>query len=193
MKRTFTLLALLVTVTGTAFANGNEPDKKVNKADMIALYETSGDMYNLIYPFKEKGMVNIKITDEEGKVMGTDKVYNTRGFLRKYDMVGLADGIYQLEIKTGSEQIVKSFEVDDKNKFAVVSEEGNKYRLLVELDRKADLAVFILDEKNELIHTEKHTDTKGFTRSYTLNEVDIDKLTFKIESRGFNREIKVKK
>lgn len=193
MKRTLGLLALLVTVTSTAFANGNESEKAVNKADMVAIYTTGGDMYNLIYPFKEKGTVSISITDENGKVLANDQVYNVKGFLRKYDMIGLKDGTYLINIKTKSEKIVKSFEIGDKNKFAVVSEEDDKYRLLVELERKTDLSVYILDSKGELIHDEKLYDTKGFARSYAFQDLNTDKLTFQIKGRGFNREIKVEK
>lgn len=194
MKKITTLMAILVTVTGTAFGNGDEKvEKKANKSDQIALLNGGNKTYRLIYPFKDRGMVDIEIKDAEGHVVASDEVYNTKGFLRRYDMHPLKDGDYVIELSTKNETLVKPFKVENNSKFAVLSQQEDKYQLLVELEAKNDITVLILDANNKMIHKETHADTKGFSRTYDLESVDTDEFTFKISGQGYKQEIKIDK
>lgn len=175
MKTTTTLLAAILLTVSTAFANGNE----AKKASQIALYEVTDHQFRLIYPFAEKETVKIEIKDESGKTLTKDRVYNQKGFLRKYDMNALADGNYTMSIETNSETIEKEFTVVTKQQMAA-NHLGNKRVQVIYTENSSAGTLKIYNKKMELIHKEDCPDNGGFSRVYDLSAFDCNEFTFQL-------------
>lgn len=103
MKRILMTLAVIVTVMGTALATGNG-----SKKDRAAIIPGNGETYKVLYENNEPTIVRVKITDETGTLIRTDKFKSTEGFMQRYDLSSLKEGKYLVELR---------------DKYGVVSEE----------------------------------------------------------------------
>lgn len=86
-------LAVIITVMGTAFANGNGAKK-----DRAAIIPGNDITFKVLYDIDEPTVVRIKIKDENGALVRTDKIKNTEGFMQRYNFSSLKEGKYVVEL-----------------------------------------------------------------------------------------------
>jgi hypothetical protein len=181
MKR-LTIYFTALFFTAFAFAGGDE-EKKAEKTSQIKLQEVRNNVYQLVYPFENEQQVTIEIYDQEGKQLKKENIKNQDGFARMYDMSGLKEGKYTFKVKDAEGEISKALNLDRESQIAVIDRKGGKYQLLVDFSSRSDLYLNVYDENNNLVHHEKHENSKGFARTFDFAKLDGKK--YKFEVRGY--------
>ncbi|MFT4738497.1 MAG: hypothetical protein ACI8QD_001871 [Cyclobacteriaceae bacterium] len=174
MKKSIIILAAAFLSFTTLFANGNEVAKKIQQ---IAMFDAGDKQFRLIYPFKDERAIKITITDQYGKVVGTDFVHSNSGFLRKYNMEALAPGAYQIELASAKENLVKPFSITNKQVMAI-NDLGNEQVKLILTHEIQEGTIKIYNAESELLHNEKYDSKKGNSRMYDLSKYENTDFTF---------------
>lgn len=177
MKKLFTLLFVAGIAAG-AFA------KTEGTAVIIRQTETT----KVAVSFNEapQGIVIVKITDSEDRLILRDRINKDEAFAKKYDLKALPQGSYSVEVTDESGVLrtasFNNYVAEVPTVFSRVSPMGgNKYRLLVSnLDAK-DIEVMIYDGEN-LIHTEKIDNPQGLHKIYTIDNVSGAGINFKVKT-----------
>ena len=186
MKRTILIAALLVTVIGSAIASGNDNQRSEN----IKLIKGEDQVHYLIYPFAEPGNVRVKFLNEKGKVVGSDRVRNARGFKKGYDLSKLAPGDYSVQIRDENGTMTKSFEIQNDITVAILRMTNQRYRLIVDSKEPGEVGVKIFDKAGDLVY--KDNQDGSFTRVYDLSQIDSDKFSFQLSANGNTHIINAK-
>ena len=96
--RTINILAALVIVLGTVVnANANTTGTE------LKVWETKAKTFRLIYKSEAVQTVKVNILDGDNKVLHTQKVKSTDGFMLPINMSKLPSGEYTVEIVSGNE------------------------------------------------------------------------------------------
>ncbi len=183
MKKTITIIAMLSIALGTVFATGN----RTKKAESIKLIPAQNQMYYLIYPFKDYGKVKIRFTDENGKKLGSDIVWNKVGFKKAYDLSSLREGRYQVEIVDSEGTVSKQIEIKTELEAAVLKLKQDRYRLLMDAKDDYDVGIKIFDDKHDLLFS-SYQQTKS-ARIYDLSKFRSKNFTFELAYNGKHRNI----
>ncbi len=186
MKRTTIFLAALTIVVGSALANGD--DDKKQKADFV-FFQGKNNVYQLIYPSKEKGKVKISFKSDNGKTLESYSISNQYGFKKPFDLSQLSPGDYSVEVEDASGLSSLNFSIGSGIKMAAFKQNGT-YRLITENKSGSGFTVNIYDEKNSLVHSQKHTE--GFSRKYDLTALGSTQYTFQVVQNGRSQSIAVK-
>ena len=114
--------------------------------------------------------------------------------MKPYDLSKLEDGIYQVEITDQYGVITKKIELASQNqkKMAVKSLEDDRFQLIVEVGEEMPLLLSIYNAKNEVIHQERYTDMKGFTRVYDLSKFESSNFTFELSDYQSTNTVSVR-
>ena len=177
MKKLFTLLFVAGIAAG-AFA----------KAEGTAVVIRKTETTKVAVAFNEapQGIVIVKITDAEDRLILRDRINKTEAFAKKYDLKALPQGAYSIEVMDESGVLstasFNNFVTEAPTVFSRVSPMGdNKYRLLVSnLDAK-DIEVMIYDG-DKLIHTEKIDNPQGLHKIYSFDKVSGAGINFKVKT-----------
>ena len=185
MKKAATLIALLVVVTGSVFANENDE----SKADEAFVFVKGKEQtYNLIYPGKIQGTVNIQFLRPNGKRLHLYQVKNEIGFKKQFDFSQVQPGTYTVKLKDKLGEYQKEFEVESALEMSVVKQ-GNTHRLIANHLAGESLRVNIYDADDNLIHVERHRE--GFSRRYDLSAIASPHFTFEVIGGEELQKIKV--
>lgn len=188
MKRLTLTLAVLVTVIGTAFATGN--DKKDSRVTVLP----GQDRYKLIYTGDEATTVKIRVRDENGKLLRTDRIKNETGFMKPYNTKKLNAGTYTFEVTDKYGVVEQEFTiapVKETKVMEVRAMDDQKYRLIVKQEEIGPLFVTIYDSKNNILHQEKHQDMDGFTRIYDLSRFNSENFIFELLDKTSKKVVSV--
>ncbi len=93
-------MAVLLTVISTAsFAStGTTALSATSKFQVV---ENTDSRYDLYYVRENVGNVVVRILNENGKLITTDKLSGVKAFKRTYNLKGLPIGNYKVEVKNG--------------------------------------------------------------------------------------------
>lgn len=189
MKKLTMTVAVLVTVIGTAFATGNG-SKKV-RTNVIP---SSSSVFKVIYANEEQAVVKIRVKDEAGHLIHTDRIKSVGGFMKPYNLSNLEAGAYSLEITdqygTVKEEVLVKAPVNDAMK--LISLSNNKVRLIVEESPNTPFTLSIFSLDGELVHREKFTETKSFSRIYDLSRFENNTFTFHLSDDKTTQIVSVK-
>lgn len=177
MKKLFTLLLVAGIATG-AFAK--------SEGAAVIIRKTEATKVAVSFNEAPQGIVIVRITDSEDRLILRDKINKDEAFAKKYDLKDLPHGSYSVEVMDESGVLstgtFNNFVTEVPTVFSRVSPMGdNKYRLLVSnLDAK-DIEVLIYDGE-ELIHTEKIDNPQGLHKIYSFNQVSGAGINFKVKT-----------
>ena len=185
MKRVKNLtMAVIVTAlsTGMVVAQDlSEVFESDNGRNNIRLEESTFAKYKLVYPVRTAGMVYIRIYDQEGQQVFSDRIRNKNGFMRPYDFSKLPDGNYKFMIHSNGGQIiteiVHKLHQNDLNISVADTGEKGAYQLVVRGVKKDPVFVSIYDKKDELVYEDVVKVGKNFSRIYSLPDKAED-VTF---------------
>jgi flagellar hook assembly protein FlgD len=187
MKKFTMTVAMFVIVMSAAIASGN--GSKSVRADVLP---GKDQVYKVIYSAKESGVVKIRIRDEKGTLIRTDRVKSEGGFLVPYNMSSMDNGKYVIEITDKLGTVSKEIEITSSKSLAVKLLENKRYQLSVESLRKTALSISIFDKTGTLVHQENHENSNGFSRIYDLSKFDSDSFIFELNGVESSQELAVK-
>lgn len=187
MKR-LTMTVALLTVISAALASGDQIN--ANRATVV---ETHGSVYKVFYTNEDPAIVKIRLRDEDGKIIRTDRIKNKIGFMKPYNLTNLESGIYYFELKDDYGVVSKKVEIEkvNNNHMAVKTLNNNKYQVLVEQKDLTPLKLSIFNQEGELLHRETMKNKSGFSRIYDLSKFNSNGYVFQITDLKSTRTLSV--
>lgn len=179
MKTMRNTLVVLLTVIGTSvFATAS--DSLSFQAQVLPSLERQS--FRLIYESGIEQPVHIKIKDDKGQLQYSER-YQLKSFVQPFDLSGLPEGTYTIELHTKSGKKVHevvsvakapispelNFELDADSKVAKLQTEapvGTRMRLL------------IYDEAGAMLHKEDWAAGQKINRRYDMEQVKGMGVTF---------------
>jgi len=187
MKKLIMTVAMFVTVMSAALASGNG-----SKSIRVHVVPFSDQVYKIIYIAQEINVVKIRIRNEEGQVIRTDRVKNNGGFILPYNMSSLEDGKYVVEITDKLGTISENVEIKKDSKLAVTALDDKRYEVTVASPNTTELELTIFDGSGTLVHQENHNNLKRFSRIYDLSKFESDTFVFELNGEGASQKLAIK-
>ena len=190
MKKSLSFLVVLLTVASMTYANSGD-----NPSTNMAVLK-NGTSVKLLYKGAEQNDVKILIFNENDRVVFSEKIKNTDGFVRPYNFSKLPEGNYRIQIidNAGSktEQVAYNGENQiNRNKLihvARISGTAGKFVLSVPNQQKETLTVTIYGDNN-VLYSENEIVTGDFARIYNLKNYS-GQVTFKVtDSKGLSNSL----
>lgn len=178
------LFCTLVFATGT-----DEPTSSV-----VVTNSSGSSLFKLYYTAYMAGDVKVSIFNHAGKLVFTEKLKRTDGFIRPYNFEGLAAGDYAIHIETTSDKRVEKVhysagKIEKLINIVKLAGEDGKYLLSVTSKRADTINVNIYNNRNELIHSQNRFVNNEFAE--VLNLKSINDFTIEVTDRdGLLKTIK---
>ncbi len=191
MKK-ISLLFVGVLFCTLVFANGT--DEPTASTTSVAVTNLSGSsLFKLYYTAYKAGDVRVSILDHSGKLMFTERLRKTDGFIRPYNFERLAAGDYTIQIENADEKRIEKVHYDagkiEKQINIVKLPEEGKYLLSVASESADHVNVNIYNVKDELIHSQISFVNKQFAE--VINLKSIKAFTIEIsDSNGLLKTLK---
>ncbi len=199
MKKPIIMAVLLTVISAVAFAStGTTALSTTSKFQVV---ENTNSRYDLYYVSENFGNVTVRITNENGKLINTDKLTGVKAFKRTYNLKGLPAGNYSVEVKNVEGKATQSIFHNPSIKSSLHSIVGqlpnaNKFKVFVGPNNaNSKVRVRIYNDKDELLLKDSMNSVEeGFSKTYDLSDVDSNFVTFKIDngtdSTSFSRDLK---
>ncbi len=199
MKKPIIMTVLLTVISAVAFAStGTTALSTTSKFQVV---ENIDSRYDLYYVSENFGNVTVRITNEKGRLINTDKLTGVKAFKRTYNLAGLPAGNYSVEVKNiegkASQAIFHNPSVKSSLQTIIGKlPSANKFKVFVGPNNaNSKVRVYIYNDKNELLLKDSmHSAQLGFSKTYDLTKIDSEFVTFKIDngtdSSSFSRDLK---
>jgi len=191
MKKT-SLLFVGVLFCTLVFANGT--DEPTSSTSSVAVTNLSGSsLFKLYYKAYTAADVLVSIMDHSGKVVFTEKMKKTSGFIRPYNFDGLAAGDYVIQIANTEGKHVEKIhynagKIEKLINIVKLPDEG-KFLLSVASKGMDRVTLNIYDANNELIHSQESYVNKQFAE--VINLKGIQAFTIEVtDSNGLLKSLK---
>jgi hypothetical protein len=190
MKK-ISLLFVGVLFCTLVFANGTD---ETSSSSSVAVTNSSGSsLFKLYYTAYMEGDVKVSIMNQSGKLLFTEKVKKTNGFIRPYNFERLEAGDYTIQIENAEGKRVEKVhysagKVEKLINIVKLPEEG-KYLLSVASDGADHVNVNIYNVDDELIHSQSSFVNRQFAE--VINLKGIHAFTIEVtDSNGLLKTLK---
>jgi len=162
------------------FANGTE---KPVPASSVAVTNASGStLVKLFYKSPESGDVKVTITDPSDKVVFSEKIRGTDGFLRPYNFEGLSVGQYTVSVEDNTGEHLEKIaytagKVQKLVGIVKLTEEG-KFLVTASPRGLSKINVNVYDGSSKLIYSKEHAVKNDFAA--ILNIKDLSSFTIEV-------------
>jgi hypothetical protein len=176
MKKLFTMLFVAGIATG-AFAYNDEKSVEIRQTEAAKVLVAVNDAPN--------GIMTVKITDAENRLVLRDRITKTEAFAKRYDLNALPVGEYSVEVSDANGTLrTATFNTQVIVKPLVYSRVtamgDNQYRLLVSNLEAKEVTVQIYDG-DKMIHTEIVDNPQGLHKIYTIDKPGTPEgISFKV-------------
>lgn len=173
MKK-ISLLFVGVLFCTLVFANGT--DEPITSTSSVAVTNSTGSsLFKLYYTAYREGDVRVSIMNQSGKIVFTEKLRKTDGFIRPYNFEGLAAGDYTIQIENADgkrvEKVHYNAGIIEKQIHIVKLPDEGKYLLSVASKGADQVNVNIYNVKDELIHSQVSFVNKQFAEVINLKGI----------------------
>lgn len=181
MKKLFAMLFVAGIATG-AFAKNDEKAVEIRQTEPAKVL--------IAVPAAPQGILTVKITDANDRLVLRDRITKTEAFAKRYDLNSLPVGVYSIEVSDMNGTLrTATFDTKIVAKPVVYTRVtelgGNQYRLLVSNLEAKDVTVQIYDG-DKLIHTEQIDNPQGLHKVYTIDKPGSpEAISFKVTSGVF--------
>ncbi|NOT74020.1 MAG: hypothetical protein HOP08_03760 [Cyclobacteriaceae bacterium] len=166
------LLMLGILVSSLTFAARRNDTPKTTSG--IAVIRNSESSYKLFYRSEEASDVKVEIINSDDKVVFSEVIKMSNGFIRPYNFANLAEGTYTIKLDNGSNWLTETVEyrTGKIQKLAhVVSLKDGKFlfTLAGQGAEKFDLSIF--NDKGEKIYSEPTAVSGDVARLFDLKDI----------------------
>jgi hypothetical protein len=169
MKKIMTL-ALGVLISTTMFGNGSEAPG----TSSFKVVSSGTDLFRLFYKTSRPNDVKISVYDERSRVVFTETVKKTDGFVRPYNFENLPLGRYIVEIQDAEGEHVQKITYGSpkiEKDITIARIEKGKY-LLSGISRGSDtIVVRIYDADGKIAYEETRAVDGNFAQVYNLKNI----------------------
>lgn len=181
MKNTVKLIAALLIVFSTASATYASMDSASFASYCKVMPAEDEKRFNLIYNSVATENVTIQLLDEAQKVVYKEKMVETNGFVKSFDLSNMPEGTYIIKVTSDDyvyTQPVKVTSWKAEKMLMTVAETGRKYALVGQNDSKSDVTLFILDDNGNTLYKDVIKAGKEVQKVYNLEKVNTRNASF---------------
>lgn len=180
MKKTFSVLVVLMVVSSVVFARRLENPGDTPSATVVKI----GNTFKLYYKGAQQADVKVSIRDASDRILYSETIKKSGGFVRPYNFSNLPEGDYTIQIadKNGRQTEKIAYTREKTETFAhllKVSGSDAKYLLTVSNKGNGDVIVKIYDESNKIIYNKMEDGSKDFAKIYNLESIP-GQFTFEV-------------
>jgi hypothetical protein len=195
MKKITSLVVLLIVIGTTAFASSGP----LGENSTFKIIPKTDKKFELVYVSSEVSDVRIYIIDQDGSTVETNIVKDATKFRRTFDFNQMGPGKYSVIVKntegTAREEIYHPPYKTKLQTFVAKVPNSKSLKLHVgDFNNEEPVHVKIYNEKNEVIHKDKITNEKAFSKIYNLQKATPGQYFVSIANDGqvksFFHEIK---
>jgi hypothetical protein len=192
MKK-ISLLFVGVLFCTLVFANGTDEPIAPTSSSVAVTNLSGSSLFKLYYSAYMAGDVRVTILNQSEKIVFTEKMRKTDGFIRPYNFEGLAVGDYTIQIENREGKHVEKIhynagKIEKLINIVKLTEEG-KYLLSVSSKSADHVNVNIYNAFSELIHSESRYINRDFAE--VINLKGIDAFTIEVtDSKGLLKTLK---
>jgi hypothetical protein len=191
MKK-ISLLFVGVLFCTLVFANGT--DEPIAPASSVAVTNSSGSsLFKLYYSAYTAADVKVSIFNQSGRLVFTERLRKTDGFIRPYNFEGLEVGDYTIQIENTEGKRVERVhynagKIEKLINIVKLAEEG-KYLLSITSKRADNVNVNIYNDNDELIHSQKCFVNNEFAEVINVKGIHAFKIEV-TDSKGLLKTLK---
>jgi len=179
---------MLIAISSAAFANRTDNPS----TNTVAVVE-DGAIFKLYYRPLEQMDVKISIHDAADKIVFSEVLKKSEGFVRPYNFSNLPEGNYTIEIVDNSGRHTESVTYRKNNITALAHliriPGGEKYVLTVPNRNLGEVTVRILDSFDNVIYNQKESVVGDFAKIYNLEECS-GKFVFEVtDGQGVRKSL----
>ena len=185
MKKSISILTLLLIAGSISFVNAFDDPRSTSGV------LKQGSTVKVLYKASELSDVKIYILDEQDQIVYTEKIKNTDGFARPYNLSNLPQGNYKIKLLDNSgshvEHISHSVKPVKRSRITYVARvAGSTDSFILSVPNKGqdDISITIYNADDELLYSGKETITGDFAKIYKLKNYN-GKIKFVVtDSKG---------
>ncbi len=175
------LLCVGVLVSSLTFAS--RLDNSPKSTSGMAVLRQDENSFKLIYKSELESDVKVQILDGNNKVVFSETIKKSSGFVRPYNFGNLKEGEYTINLNNGSNSMTETFSYSRGNpeKLAqLIHLSDSKYLLTVAGHGEDLISVNIINGIGEIIHSENIPVFGDFAQVYDLGKLKGD-FSFEIK------------
>ena len=171
----------VVGVLVSTFALASKPGEG-SASSQLAVVKRTESTFKLYYQSAEKLNVKITLTDSQGKVIFKEWVNKTDGFIRPYNVSGLALGSYTVTVDNGQSIRSENFyhgSTPIVKHASVLQLSDNKYLLSIKgkfVTGKVNVKIY---DGGTLLHKQQHDISGDFGQLFRLENI-ANPVTFEV-------------
>lgn len=181
MKKMIQLLvAFVIVMNVTVLANANDLGKE---GVVLKVIQRNNDIYSIIYQSKKQQQVSIQFLDKDNKVLYTERISDSKEFVKSLDLSDLPAGTYFVELISSTDTLSEEIRIltaaQRYGEHVAVRSVGDE-RFLLAIDEKTDKAfdLYIKDSQGEYLHQGKVRSSDK--KVYDLRNLEGKEATFLI-------------
>jgi hypothetical protein len=173
MKKILSILVVFTVLVSGVKANDTE--KPTSEAGLAVMKSKTG--FKVLYKGAKKSDIKITIYNAQGQTIHKERLRNTDNFARPYNLTGMSEGDYTVEVRDGDGSRVKKINYSNKKpqllaKLTAIPGETSKYVLTVgKMSGVSNVSVRIYDERGEIVYDVIETVAKDFAKVYDMSKV----------------------
>ena len=178
------LLLVGVLVSSLTFAGRRDESPRVGTG--MAVVKANATSYKLFYKAEEAADVKVQIFNANDKLVFSETIKKSAGFIRPYNFESLAEGEYTIRIDNGSNWLTETVDYHAGQFDALahlVSLKDGKYLLTVADNGEERLTVRIFNNEGQTLYTKVNKINGDFGQVYNLSQIE-GPVTFEITSKG---------
>ncbi|WP_127123515.1 hypothetical protein [Chryseotalea sanaruensis] len=169
MKKTFSIFVMLTIVSSVVLAGGIDNPKASSK---IAIMQKDADHIQLFYKNTKVTTIEVSIYDTENKLLFTEVIRKSDGFIRPYDLSAMKKGEYTVVVNDGTEEFVEKINTSNRKVLLlsnVISMKKKDSFLLTVADEKAKrFTVRITDQNDRVLYEQEESLNKQYSKIYNF-------------------------
>lgn len=186
MKTKALFFALLVAVSTTAFAFGND------EPGMTVVSFKGSEIFKVIYKGSKTGKVKLNILDQRGNTIHSETIAGLNGFICPVNFKGLASGTYTIEVVDDGARYQENVtykpahELKSIHVSKLVNENG-KYLLSVSNAQNEPIGVRIYDQEQRLVYNNSQVRNGDFAQVFKM-ENNKGRYTFEVSDASGHKK-----
>ncbi|MEM9299409.1 MAG: hypothetical protein AAGA64_13590 [Bacteroidota bacterium] len=186
------LATLLIVLSSAVHATDKKDTEKGTTFEVVR----QGNVFKLFYLNKDIVKVNVKIVDESGNIVFTERIKNEEGFMRPYNFKDLEHGDYKIIISEKDQNLATTVHHGDD---LIMKEEALKPLRLVKMDKikgadrvfkltivnqgDAQASISVKNEDKQVIFSITESFTGNYGKLFNMARVD-GKTSFEVTLNG---------
>jgi hypothetical protein len=160
---------MLTIVSSVVFAGGIDNPKASSK---IAIMQKDADHIQLFYKNTKVATIEVSIYDTENKLLFTEVIRKSDGFIRPYDLSAMKKGEYTVVVNDGTEEFVEKINTSNRKALLlsnVITMKKKGSFLLTVADEKAKrFTVRITDQNDRVLYEQEESLNKQYSKIYNF-------------------------